>query len=74
MFALVAPKETDAKVIMKIAHDVREIITEPGFAQQQIERHGNFVVADTPQEFVDFLTSDTPRVRARIAAAKVKLD
>lgn len=74
MFAMVAPAGTDANIVTKIARDVREIITEPGFAESQIERHGNFVVGDTPQEFADYLANDVPRVRARIAAAKVKLD
>lgn len=74
MFALVAPASTPPAIVAKIAEDGKAILADPAFSRTQIERFGNFVVADDPRSFAEFLTKDAPRVRARIVAADVKLD
>lgn len=74
LFSLVAPAGTSPAIVSTVADDVKAILADPSFAQTQVERFGNTVVADSPREFAEFLTAEAPRVRARILATNVKLD
>jgi tripartite-type tricarboxylate transporter receptor subunit TctC len=72
--AIVAPAATPLALRNKIAADVRRVIKEPKFEQEQFDKYGYIAVGDTPDQFADFLVKDVVKQTARVKAANVKLD
>ncbi|MFM9885746.1 MAG: Bug family tripartite tricarboxylate transporter substrate binding protein [Burkholderiales bacterium] len=72
--AIVAPTGTPLALRSKIAADVRHVIKEPKFEDEQFDKFGYIAVGDTPEQFADFLVKNLPKQTARVQAANVKLD
>jgi tripartite-type tricarboxylate transporter receptor subunit TctC len=71
---VVAPTGTPLALRNKIAADLRAVIREPKFEQEQFDKFGYTAVADTPAQFADYLLKSAPKQAARVQAANVKLD
>lgn len=72
--AIVAPATTPLSLRIKIAADVRQVIKDPKFEDEQFSKFGYSAVGDTPEQFADFLVKNLPKQTARVQAADVKLD
>ncbi len=72
--AIVAPAATPLALRNKIAADIRRVIKEPKFEDEQFDKYGYVAVADTPEQFADYLVKNVVKQAARVQAANVKMD
>jgi tripartite-type tricarboxylate transporter receptor subunit TctC len=72
--SVVAPAGTPIEIRRKIATDIRRILKDPQFEENQLERYGYTPVGDTPEQFAAYLLKNQPIQAARVLAANVKLD
>lgn len=72
--SVVAPAATPLALRNKIAADLRRVIKEPKFEEEQFDRFGYAAVADTPEQFAAYLVKNVATQTARVQAANVKLD
>ena len=72
--SVVAPAGTPLALRNKIAADLRAVIKDPKFEEEQFDRFGYTAVADTPEQFAAYLTKNAANQAARVKAANVKLD
>ncbi len=72
--SVVAPAATPLALRNKIAADLRRVIKDPKFEEEQFDRFGYAAVADTPEQFAAYLVKNVATQTARVQAANVKLD
>jgi tripartite-type tricarboxylate transporter receptor subunit TctC len=72
--SVMAPAGTPIEIRRKIAADIRRIIKDPKFEEEQFERYGFTSVGDTPEQYAAYLVKNQPVQAARVQAANVKLD
>ncbi len=68
-FALYAPAAMAKAQLNKIADDIREIVTEPGFLDRNLVQRGLEPVLNTPDEFAAYLKRDRATAKRIIEAA-----
>ncbi len=71
-YGLFAPAGTPADVVERIGADVRAILNQPSFAEQQARSKGLDVIASNPQELTGTIRDETRIVGAMIRAAGVQ--
>ena len=57
---LAAPAGTPKPIVNQIANDIREIVKDPAFDEKHIHTNGYMAIADTPEEFRDYLRTARP--------------
>jgi tripartite-type tricarboxylate transporter receptor subunit TctC len=57
---LAAPAGTPKNIVNQIANDIREIVKNPVFDEKHIHTNGYMAIADTPEQFRDYLKSARP--------------
>lgn len=72
--ALLAPAQTPIALRRKIATDVSTVLRDPEFLENAVYRYGYVPVGGTPEQFANFLATDSPRRRERVTAAKVTIE
>ncbi len=70
-YGLFAPAGTPPEVINRIGADVRAVLLQPVFAEQQAKAKGLDVVNSTPQELATTIRDETKTVGAMIRSAGV---
>lgn len=65
--------KTPAPVIRKIADDMRQIVSDKAFREQNIDPFGLEVVASTPQEFSSFLLANRAVQQTRVRKSGVQM-
>jgi len=70
---ILAPANTPRDVITRLHRDITRIMQNPDL-QKLVESQGNFVVADTPAEFGEFIRRETEKWSKVMKNAGVKLD
>lgn len=73
-FGLVAPRNTPAAVVTRIATDISGIIRRPEFQQRYITGVGLRLLDLGPEAYARFLDKDRAEYAERVRAADVKLD
>jgi tripartite-type tricarboxylate transporter receptor subunit TctC len=68
-FALYAPAGVAKSQLVKIAADIREIVSEPVFLDRNLIQRGLEPVLDTPDEFAAFLKRDRATAKRIVEAA-----
>lgn len=72
--AVVAPAATPLQLRNKIAADIRTVLNDSKFVEEQFDRFGYTPVGDTPEQFGQYLLANASKQAARVQAANVKLD
>ncbi len=72
-FGIVAPKGTPKPIVDKLNQAINRALQEPDLAQR-ITLPGNVVAGGTPQEFADFMASETKRWGSLIKERNIKPD
>jgi len=72
--AVVAPAATPLQLRNKIAADIRTVLNDSKFVEEQFDRFGYTPVGDTPEQFGQYLLANASKQAARVKAANVKLD
>lgn len=70
---ILAPANTPRDVITRLHRDITRIMQNPDL-QKLVESQGNFVVADSPAEFSEFIRRETEKWGKVMKQAGVKLD
>jgi tripartite-type tricarboxylate transporter receptor subunit TctC len=70
---ILAPAATPRDIINRLNRDIVRIMQNPEL-RQLVESQGNFVVADTPAEFTEFIRRETEKWGKVMKQAGVKLD
>src|SRR5437763_891046 len=73
-FALAGPAGMPREVTYAIYREVKKVLNEPAFKERYIDKQWFEVVANTPEEFADFLKSDYERWEKLIRLSHVKLE
>jgi len=71
-FALVAPARTPNAIIERINADVRDVLTQPTFAQRFVTSVGWQLIASTPAGMDETIAKELPIIRDMVANAGVK--
>jgi tripartite-type tricarboxylate transporter receptor subunit TctC len=71
-YGLFAPAGTPSDIVERIGSDVREILSQPAFAEQHARSKGLDVVGSTAQEVTATIRDETQAVGALIRAAGVQ--
>lgn len=72
--SLVAPRDTPAAIIQKVAAETRQVMTEKPFLDKYVDFNGFEAVGTTPEEFAQFLVRDREQAGQRVRAAGVRLE
>ena len=72
--AVVAPAATPLQLRSKIAADIRTVLSDSKFVEEQFDRFGYTPIGDTPEQFGQYLITNASKQAARVQAANVKLD
>jgi len=70
---ILAPANTPRDVVNRLHRDISRIMQNPEL-QKLVESQGNYVVADTPAEFAEFIRRETDKWGKVMKNAGVKLD
>ena len=73
-FALAGPAGMPREATYAIYREVKKVLNEPAFKERYIDKQWFEVVANTPEEFADFLKSDYERWEKLIRLSHVKLE
>jgi tripartite-type tricarboxylate transporter receptor subunit TctC len=73
-FGMLSPAGTPADVVSKISADVAKVMNDAGFREQHIVSQWLIPVANTPQEFADYMRADSERWRKLVLASGVTVD
>ena len=66
---LAAPVGTPKSIVDQIANDIRAIVKDPAFDEKHIHTNGYMAIADTPEQFRDYLKSARPFLQQVIKEA-----
>ena len=69
-----APAGTPKPIIEKIANDVRAIMRDPEFYEKSIKPLGQIVIADTPEEFKQYIAKTKATLEKIIKEAKFNIE
>jgi len=73
-FGLVAPAGTPPEAIARINGDLKKIFSDPVFRERNLAAQGLQPILGSPEEFGEFMRSETLRWGKIVRDAKVKLD
>jgi tripartite-type tricarboxylate transporter receptor subunit TctC len=73
-FALAGPAGMPRDVTYAIYNEVKKVLNEPAFKERYIDKQWFEVVANTPDEFAEFLKSDYERWEKLIRLSHVKVE
>jgi tripartite-type tricarboxylate transporter receptor subunit TctC len=72
--ALLAPAGTPMNIVRKISTDFHKVMREPAFRGKYIDPYGIELIADTPEEFAEFLKRDMVAAESKVKASGARLD
>lgn len=73
-YGLVAPAGLPPAMVDKIAADVRKVVRDKQFEKDNLDNFALEAIADTPQEFAQFLVKDRQLAAKKIQLAGARLD
>jgi tripartite-type tricarboxylate transporter receptor subunit TctC len=73
-YAVFAPPGTPPDVVKKIGNDLRVILQNPAFVEQQVAAKGLNPIASTPEELANVVRNETAALKTMIDAAHIKAE
>ena len=70
--AMVVPAGTSQNIIAKVHGDVADAMQDPAFRRKQVTDRGLVPVADTPEQFAQFLAREREITRLLVKEAGVE--
>jgi tripartite-type tricarboxylate transporter receptor subunit TctC len=71
-YAVFAPPGTPARIVDKLATDMRAILQRPDFSQRHLTSKGLDTIASTPEELADVVKNETAAIKTMMEAAKIQ--
>jgi len=73
-YAVFAPPGTPAEIVSKVGGDLRAILRDPSFVEQQVAAKGLEPVASTPEELAGVVRNETEALKTMINAAHIQAE
>jgi tripartite-type tricarboxylate transporter receptor subunit TctC len=73
-YAVFAPPGTPSNIVNKIGTDLRAILQNPAFVEQQVAARGLDPIASTPDELADVVRKETAAIKTMIDTARIQAE